>query len=304
MIETDGTQGLRSRAPETLRSKKMRRNLFHPGPALAAMGLSILVACGGGDDPTSIGPVPTAPTTTAAPATTTSTPFLVPTTVGPSTTTPPRTTPPTTVQPVRGDASKQVTTTPARAPVGARVTIEGSGFTEENWREPSASLWLVGGPTGCYFFAAAEHSVTVSAAGRLTGSFVVPATGGCRFSTGAETPVEPGRYDVVLQCTACIIGSFEVTPGGPAAPVRCANVGFAPNSDDAASSLVATGLPCAEAEALVRRVGARVGATGGPDRVEQDGFTCVRVGRNDGRGLAASDFECTSGSKRVTFTRT
>ena len=83
----------------------------------------------------------------------------------------------------------------------------------------------------------------------------------------------------------------------------CNNVGFTPSSDDVASLIVATGVGCAEAEALVRKVGAQVGATGGPSRVEADGWVCLRVRQSDGPGLPSSDFECTSGSKNVTFHR-
>jgi len=282
----------------------MRRNAFHPVPALAAVGLLFLAGCAGGDDPKSLGPVPTAPSTSVEPATTTTVTGPSTTIAGVSTTRPRTTTPTTSVQPVKVDESPQVVATPSGAPVGARVTIAGSGFTDENWRAPNVSLWLVGGPSGCYYFAEAEHAVTVSSAGRLTGSFVVPAVGTCRFGTGADMPVQAGSYKIVYQCTACIIGTFEVTESPAAVPLRCSNVGFTPNSDDVASSVVATGLSCLDAEGLVRAVGARVGATGGPDRLEQGTFVCIRTARRDGPGLTASDFECTSGTKKVTFTRT
>jgi hypothetical protein len=85
----------------------------------------------------------------------------------------------------------------------------------------------------------------------------------------------------------------------------CANVSFSSNTDDKASDIKATGLTCAEAEALVKTVGAQVKGDGGPARVESDGFVCLRVNARAGdHGPAAALFECTSGAKKVTFTRT
>jgi len=53
----------------------------------------------------------------------------------------------------------------------------------------------------------------------------------------------------------------------------------------------------------VRKVGPLVGAVGGPTRIEVDGFTCMRT-RQDDAGLPSSEFQCTGGSKKVTFLRT
>ena len=86
-------------------------------------------------------------------------------------------------------------------------------------------------------------------------------------------------------------------------PDRCADVAFAPNSDNLATDIIAIGISCLEAEALVRKVGAQVRSVGGPSRVEVDGYTCVRTGENTGMGLPASDFECTNGTKTVHFKR-
>ncbi len=259
-----------------------------------ALALLALGACSSGDDATSLGPVATAPSTTLAPtpvppSTTTTVPVV--TTATPST---------TTIAPaVVVNGIPQVTATPARAAVGALVRIEGNGFTDEMWRAQGTNLWLAE-KTGCNLYALATHTVTISAAGRLTGQFTVPPIGNCRMSDIGERPVTSGSYRIVFTCTACFIGELEVTTtAGP-----CVSVGFTPNSDNLASDIVAMGIGCVEAEALVRKVGAQVGATGGPSRVEADGWVCVRVSQNDGRGLPSSDFECTSGSKKVTFHRT
>ena len=91
-------------------------------------------------------------------------------------------------------------------------------------------------------------------------------------------------------------------PTTTATSTRCANVGFTPNSDNVASAIVATGLTCAEAQALVRRVGPPLGP-GGPARAEADGFTCIRTGQSSA-GLESATYECTNGPRKVSFTRT
>ena len=92
------------------------------------------------------------------------------------------------------------------------------------------------------------------------------------------------------------------TPGSGG---RCADQNFTPNSEDIASEIVAVGLSCAEAEEFVRRVGPLVGATGGPADIAVAGFDCVRTEEDDGSlGIPSSDYECTSGAKKVTFHRT
>jgi hypothetical protein len=178
------------------------------------------------------------------------------------------------------------------------VRIEGTGFTDEQWQARGAPLWLAE-KTGC-LYAEAQHTVSVSAAGRLTGELTVPAVGNCRMSDVGERAVTAGSYRIVFACTACTIGELEVTTTA----TSCSDVVFAPNSDDLATEIVATGVGCVEAEALVRNVGAQVRSLGGPSRVEADGWVCVRTSENDpDRGLPYSDFECVSGSKKVTFQR-
>ena len=264
---------------------------------VAAVAMSGFVACSGGDDGvTALPPLTTAPTTTEPPAvtTTTSTPATS------VTTTPPPATTTTTSRPVVVDGIPQVTGTPSRGPIGTRVRIEGTGFTEDRWKARGASLWLVA-PSGCGAYAEAEHTVSVSATGRLTGEFTVPSKGGCRQSAVDDVPVTSGTHRIVFACTACFIGQFEVT----GTTAQCADIAFTPNSENMASDLVAFNMGCAEAEALVRKVGPQVRSVGGPARLEVDGFVCVRTAQDDGaRGIPSADFECTSGAKRVRFHRT
>ena len=91
------------------------------------------------------------------------------------------------------------------------------------------------------------------------------------------------------------------TTAPPSATVRCASVPFTPNSEDMASDVTATGLPCADAEAFVRAAGART-SSGGPDEVVVDGYRCVRTGSAEDP-LPRSFYECTDGDRKVTFTR-
>ena len=107
---------------------------------------------------------------------------------------------------------------------------------------------------------------------------------------------------------ACgVVGGGGGTGGGTsstavAATLDCRTVAFTPNSEDAASSIKATGLPCAEAEAFVRVAGART-SSGGPAQLDVEGYRCVRV-RTSQDPIPQAFYECTSGTKKVTFVRT
>ena len=85
------------------------------------------------------------------------------------------------------------------------------------------------------------------------------------------------------------------------ATASCQTIAFTPNSEDAASSVTATGLSCAEAEAFVRVAGQRT-SSGGPQQVTVDGFRCVAV-RTVQEPIPRAFYECTSDSKKVTFVR-
>ena len=84
-------------------------------------------------------------------------------------------------------------------------------------------------------------------------------------------------------------------------PVKCQSVGFTPNSEDGAFDVMATGLSCADAEAFVRNAGART-SSGGPPSVNVDGFRCVLT-RKEQDPLPQAFYECTNGSRKVTFVR-
>ncbi|HVF14208.1 MAG TPA: hypothetical protein VM942_06380, partial [Acidimicrobiales bacterium] len=183
-----------------------------------------------------------------------------------------------------------------------RVSITGDGFTDEHWQTPGVPLWLAGGPSDCDFYAPADHDVQVSADGHLSGSFAVPDHGDCRQSS-TSLPIEAGTYRIVYQCTACIIGEFDVTASGVPANAECNDVAFSPNSDNLASSIRTYGPSCEEADAVVREVGGPFGPINGAARGEAGGFTCVRTGQEDA-GLPSATHECTRGGQRITFVRT
>ncbi len=197
----------------------------------------------------------------------------------------------------------QVTASPPQGEVGATVHVDGYGFTDPHWKDAGSTLWLsgAGGDPGCLVYAEAEHTIRVSPDGRLHGDFVVPSKGACRHTGVSEFALRPGTYSIVYQCTVCTIGTFELTGSAPPPSAECTTVGFTPNSDDVASSIVATGLSCEEAEAFVRKIGPSVGPFG-PARIELDGFECVLT-RTDDVELPHGFFECTSGSKRISFVR-
>lgn len=87
-----------------------------------------------------------------------------------------------------------------------------------------------------------------------------------------------------------------------AATLDCQTVGFTPNSEDAASSIKATGLTCAEAEAFVRVAGQQT-SSGGPAQLDVEGYRCVRV-RAVQDPLPQAFYECTNGARKVSFVRT
>ena len=97
-------------------------------------------------------------------------------------------------------------------------------------------------------------------------------------------------------------GQGTATTARAAATRDCQTVAFSPNSEDAASSVKATGVPCDEAEAFVRIAGSRT-SSGGPAELELEGYRCVRV-RSLPEPIPQAFYECTNGAKKITFVRT
>jgi hypothetical protein len=117
---------------------------------------------------------------------------------------------------------------------------------------------------------------------------------------GTSTTAAVPTTTTTLAATATTARATTTTTA--AAVTRdCMTVGFTPNSEDAASSIKATGLSCAEAEAFVRIAG-RLTSSGGPARVNVEGYECVRV-RSVQEPLPQAFYECTNGPRKVTFVR-
>ncbi len=136
---------------------------------------------------------------------------------------------------------------------------------------------------------------------------------GDRIACGVVTGSRPGPAGVTSTTAAAALttttsaGATATTRAGATTTVRaatldCPSVGFTPNTEDAATSVTATGLSCAEAETFVRAAGART-SSGGPARVDVNGYRCVRV-RTVREPIPQAFYECTNGAKKVTFVRT
>lgn len=292
---------------------KLRRQRRSTGSArtrlVVAAGVGAVLAlsaCGGEGEVSSTGPMePAADEEASSP-----TAVPVPTTRRPGTSAPPTTSgaspepadAPGTTPVYDANGLPQVTASPRQGAIGATIHLDGYGFTDSHWHGSGNSLWLAGDDgSGCQVYAEARHTLRVTPDGRLHGDFVVPARGGCRQTGASDLPLRPGAYAIVYQCTPCTIGAFEVTGGAPPVSAECTTVGFTPQTEDAASSIVATGLACGEAESFVRRLGPSVGTTG-PARIDLDGFECV-LARHEREPLPQGFYECTRGSEGITFVR-
>ncbi len=128
------------------------------------------------------------------------------------------------------------------------------------------------------------------------------ATGTTTPSGGVTTTTSPaGATTTTARAATTTTRQGVTTTARAAGTLDCQPVAFTPNSEDAASSIRATGLTCAEAEAFVRIAG-RQTSSGGPAQLDVEGYRCVRV-RSVQDPLPQAFYECTSGTRKVTFTR-
>jgi len=198
----------------------------------------------------------------------------------------------------------QVTASPPQAPPGTRVELEGCGFTGEPWQTGGGYLWLsaTGGQDSCDLMAQAENNVRVSADGYLTGGFIVPATGVCRFSAGEEMFTLGLDFDIAYQCTACHVGTFTVLhsdredePTGD----LCGSTAFM-GAEDLVGDVYAEGISCEDAHSFLSAHAWAWGPVTGPAQVEADGFSCTRTSRtNVDRPRAA--YKCIGDSQTIWF---
>ena len=124
------------------------------------------------------------------------------------------------------------------------------------------------------------------------------AQGGARTTT---TTAVVSTTSVSTLPVTTTTGRAAATTTTAAVTRECMTVAFTPNSEDAASSIKATGLSCAEAEAFVAIAG-RQTSSGGPAQVDVEDYRCVRV-RSVQDPLPQAFYECTSGARKVTFVR-
>ena len=122
-------------------------------------------------------------------------------------------------------------------------------------------------------------------------------------------PGDAGETTTTLVDTTATSPPSDVTSSTPVpstattdpGPLRCETVAFTPNSEDAASDVMATGLSCADAEAFVRIAGERT-SSGGPQELDISGYHCVRT-RSEQDPLPQAFYECTDGPKKIAFVR-
>jgi len=87
-----------------------------------------------------------------------------------------------------------------------------------------------------------------------------------------------------------------------AAPAACADIGFAPQTDNIATHIVATGADCSEAQALVREVTAEHNFNTGPREFASGTFLCSVV--TEEAALPVGHYACIDGPKKVTWDKT
>jgi hypothetical protein len=120
-----------------------------------------------------------------------------------------------------------LTLTPSSGPVGTHVRISGT-ITHDlsNWRsqfDNPAYFALIrefahgfpGGPSECELLIGGDAGqVHLAIDGRVTGSFIVGASGSCFQRDSTEYPTQPGTYRLSVGCHACPLANFAVTSGG------------------------------------------------------------------------------------------
>jgi len=133
------------------------------------------------------------------------------------------------------------------------------------------------------------------ACGVVTGPGTTPTSASGTTPTSATATTTPS-----VTATTQRVATAPTTAAATTT-LDCKTVGFTPNSEDAASSIKATGLTCAEAEAFVGIAG-RQTSSGGPPQVDVEGYRCIRV-RSVQDPLPQAFYECTNGARKVTFVR-
>ncbi len=102
-----------------------------------------------------------------------------------------------------------------------------------------------------------------------------------------------------------VAGSLKKHPkpaASSAAPAKCPQIGFTPNSDDVAGDITASGIDCTEASALVRRAREQHDPVNGRRFFRLEPFTCRAVPQHT--ALESTAYRCDDGARRVTWDKT
>ena len=134
------------------------------------------------------------------------------------------------------------------------------------------------------------------------GTVVLTGCGGGGQATSAGALPAPTSVAPVTSTTvapATTIASTSTTSR------LCPDVALSSSSAyDSATEIKVVGLSCADAAALIAKVGPQVSPAGGPPRLESDGYVCLAAGaRGTDHGPPSAMFECTSGAMKVSFVR-
>ncbi|MGH2752544.1 MAG: hypothetical protein ACRDK3_16990 [Actinomycetota bacterium] len=113
-----------------------------------------------------------------------------------------------------GDRTDRVSLTPRKGPLGTRVQMRASCFYQKNLSSEEAGYFaLIGDVNGCELIVGVEGNFRVKNR-ELRGWFRISEyEGTCFQEPDAEpVPMTPGRYHLVLDCHACAVATFRVTP--------------------------------------------------------------------------------------------
>jgi hypothetical protein len=219
-------------------------------------------------------------------------------------------------------APARVTSLRWRGPNGTSFTVTLRPENGDPAAKREGAVWS--DPFGSEGTELAAETVSIPVDGRqpLKGEVFVaaPAVPHLWGITGDLVVTVDGDLDAAgLKAVAGSLRQHRGAAASPAAPAKCPQIGFTPNSDDIAGDITATGLDCAEASALVRRARDQHGPVAGRRFFELAPFTC-RATRGPGgvppiaaagaakdsqdTALESTAYRCDDGPRRVTWTKT
>jgi hypothetical protein len=117
-------------------------------------------------------------------------------------------------------------------------------------------------------------------------------------SAGASSPATSAA------ATATTVPATTTVAPTSATALLCPDVVLSSGPTDLANQIKAIGVSCAQAAALVAKVGPQVTPAGSPSQVESDGFVCRPAGTlGTDHGPPSAVFDCTNGAMKVGFVR-